>query len=703
MKRSRHILMSSVLSLIASQVIAQERPLSYSTYGTLGLIDMPTAQSAPDAEIATTLSYFAGSTRGTLSFQISPRLSGSFRYTKIDDWSRSTGEATFDRSFDLRYVLANEGRYHPAIAIGLQDFVGTGIYSAEYLVATKNLGTDLAITAGIGWGRLGSDRGFDNPFVVFGDQFETRPTSRNKRGGQIESARWFRGDAALFGGVSWAATDRLTLKAEVSSDDYVQERADGRELFDRDTPLNFGVDFEISDGAHLQGYYMHGSEFGVAATFRTNPRFPAVNGGAGSAPVPIRPRTAAASADLVTSDRIRSATQQQTAALLAADGMELEAMRVTARTATVHIRNMRYIGRAEAIGRTARILTQTLPMQISQFTIVPMENGIPLSAITLRRADLEELEFAPDGAWQSYVRADISDASSTLTETVYADDIYPRFRWSLSPFAEGSYFDPDGPVRLDFGLALQAQYDIAPGLILEGRVQQKLVGNRDESTRNDPSTLPRVRSDANIYARADTALRRLTLAKYGRPGPDLYGRVTFGYLETMFFGASAELLWKPVNSSLAFGVEVNEVRQREFDQGFELQDYQVTTGHGTLYYQFDNGLLAQVSAGRYLAGDWGSTLALDRTFGNGWRVGAYATFTDVPFDDFGEGSFDKGLRIRVPLQHYVGRPSTRVSSINIQPILRDGGARLNVNDRLYESLRTYHNPELRRGWGRFWR
>ena len=45
----------------------------------------------------------------------------------------------------------------------------------------------------------------------------------------------------------------------------------------------------------------------------------------------------------------------------------------------------------------------------------------------------------------------------------------------------------------------------------------------------------------------------------------------------------------------------------------------------------------KVDAGRYLAGDWGATFALDREFDNGWKVGAYFTLTDMPFDEFGEG------------------------------------------------------------------
>ena len=110
-----------------------------------------------------------------------------------------------------------------------------------------------------------------------------------------------------------------------------------------------------------------------------------------------------------------------------------------------------------------------------------------------------------------------------------------------------------------------------------------------------------------------------------------------------------------------------------------------------------------MDAGRYLAGDWGATLSLDREFRNGWKVGVFATFTDVSFDDFGEGSFDKGLRITVPLNWVSGQPSTDQYTTTIRPVTRDGGARLNVNGRLYDTVRGLQREDLRDGWGRFWR
>jgi hypothetical protein len=121
------------------------------------------------------------------------------------------------------------------------------------------------------------------------------------------------------------------------------------------------------------------------------------------------------------------------------------------------------------------------------------------------------------------------------------------------------------------------------------------------------------------------------------------------------------------------------------------------------YYDFGNGYHGQVDVGRYLAGDYGATFALDREFDNGWSVGAFFTLTDVSADDFGEGSFDKGLRVSIPIDWFFGTPTRTVSDNTIRSLSRDGGAKLDVEGRLYGIVRDAHRPELEQRWGRFWR
>lgn len=697
--------MLASVSLLQAQETAVDFTDSYNLYGTIGLIDLPTASSADDAELAATIGHFAGTTRTTLSFQITPRLSGSFRYSHIKNAPEIGGIGLYDRSFDLRYRLMDEGPVRPSVMIGLQDIVGTGVYAAEYIVSSKHLTPALMVTGGIGWGRLGSYNGFDNPLRALDDRFATRPGGTTGRGGQFETSKWFRGDAALFGGLSWQATDDLNIKAEYSSDAYARERSPQNDLFERNSPLNFGLSYALSENTALQAHYLYGAEFGAGLTFTLNPRKPVIIGGSGQRPTPVVPRqrqtgnAVAWTAQPDGQDILRDSMIR----LLEFEGMSLEAMALSPTSVTVLVRNKTYMAGAEAIGRTARILTRVMPASVEHFTIVPVVGGIRTVAVDLQRSDIEELEFAPDNAWKSFARAKLRDAAATDANTVLNPDLYQRLLWRIGPYFAATYFDPDSPIRGAVGLELAARYDIAPGVSISGNLQKRFFGNIGDGRESD-SVIQRVRTDGPLYAaEGDPALTQLVANYQFNVSPDYYARFTGGYLEAMYGGLSAEVLWKPVQSRLGIGAEINYAHQRDFDQLFGFQDYNVITGHASAYYAFANNFHGQIDVGRYLAGDFGTTVSLDREFENGWRVGAFATLTDVSFDEFGEGSFDKGLRFSIPLEHFFGRPSRDTNQFTLRPLTRDGGARLNVPNRLYETIRENHANDLRGSWGRFWR
>jgi len=158
-----------------------------------------------------------------------------------------------------------------------------------------------------------------------------------------------------------------------------------------------------------------------------------------------------------------------------------------------------------------------------------------------------------------------------------------------------------------------------------------------------------------------------------------------GALESMFAGVGGEWMYRPWHSRLALGIDVNQVRQRDFNQDFRLRDYKVNTGHATLYWDTGwNGVLAKFSVGQYLAGDKGATLDISRRFSNGVAIGAYATKTNVSSAEFGEGSFDKGIYISIPFDALLPRSSSFVANFNWVPVTRDGGAKLARRNTLYE-------------------
>ena len=703
---------------------------SKNMYGTPGgLIDMPTAEMAPDGELSTTISHFGGTTKTTMTFQILPRLTGSFRYSSLSDYRPGRGTPTaypngtyYDRSFDLRYQLVREGQYHPGIAIGLRDLIGTGLYSSEYVVATKTIGNRLRVTGGLGWGRLGS---FDS-FATTG----TRPGGVIGSGGVPTYNRWFKGPVAAFGGVSYQATDRLSFKAEYSTDAYDEELGAGQDpgarMFNRKSPWNFGVDYKASRAINLGAYYMYGSTFGVKATIATNLTTSPIPGGGETAPLPVavRPKFSARDLGWTTEPGKPAQVQADVVQAMATEGMAVEGFRLDGSRARVVLRNSRYDIEAQAAGRAARVLSRNLPASVEEFTIVQTYKGVPTGSVTMKRSDVEALENAP--ASQMLERVTFGSGLGAWDGISPLDGVYPRFNWSFGPYAKLSVFDPDNPLKADAGLKLTGDYFIAPGWVVSGAVSVTIVGNLDAPpsgrTGAGAGTLPVVRSDARQYSFGnDPRIEYLTVAKYGRLGENMYGRVTAGYLEAMYAGVSGEVLWKPVSSRLAFGAELNYVQPRDYDMGFGLRSRStfrtdpvtnITTfsgtipevnGHLSAYYDFGNGFHGQMDVGRYLAGDWGATVAIDREFGNGWRVGAYVTKTNVSASAFGEGSFDKGIRISLPLSWSVGTPTKKRNDVVIQSLTRDGGARLNVNGRLYEAVRDTHKPEMAKTWGRFWR
>lgn len=684
-------------------------------FGLPGLIEMPSTTVLPDGELQGTISSFAGITRYSVTFQITPRLTGAFRYLRLGNINFSGFEDYYDRAFDLHYQMLEETDYLPAVAIGLRDFVGTGIEAGEYVVASKTFlvpgqAGQVRISGGLGWGRLGSYNDIGAPFGEDRPEFTAGDT-----GGEIDSGQWFRGPAAPFAGLEWQPggnMERFRFKLEYSSDNYDLIAGD-LDQFDRKSPLNFGVEYEARDNVRLGLYSLYGSEVGALVTIANNPRRTEVPLRlAGPGPVTRRPDRAEApelwSSRWRASSRAPGAILDRLVPLLEEQGLILTGLSLpgtpeAANIAVVRVENEGFYTTAIAVGRIARAMAASFPASVETFQIILEDAGLPISQVTVRRSDLERLDGLPDRTPALAALTTVAQAPHSNEGVIQPEGFYPRSSLSLRPAVATSFFDPDSPLRFDLNLLLNGRIEPTRGLALEATLVQKLAGTIGDSPLSD-SALEPVRTLTPIYAdQNQPTLRRFTLSYVNKLPGDLYGRITAGYLERMFGGVSTELLWKPVNSRLALGSELNYVGQRDFDQRFGFQDYRVFTGHLSAYYEFGEGYHGQLDLGRYLAGDTGATITFAREFANGWRVGAFATFTDVSADDFGEGSFDKGIIFTIPNQVLSGNPGTGAQTRVIRPVLRDGGARLDIPGRLYERVRRGHTEAVFADWSRVWR
>ncbi len=101
--------------------------------------------------------------------------------------------------------------------------------------------------------------------------------------------------------------------------------------------------------------------------------------------------------------------------------------------------------------------------------------------------------------------------------------------------------------------------------------------------------------------------------------------------------------YRPLDASWALGVDVNYVKQRDWDNMMRFTDYSTPTGFVTAYWNPPtlNGVLMKLSVGQYLAKDKGATIDVAKRFDSGVAVGVWAAISNVSKDDYGEGGFSK--------------------------------------------------------------
>lgn len=362
--------------------------------------------------------------------------------------------------------------------------------------------------------------------------------------------------------------------------------------------------------------------------------------------------------------------------------------------------NGNYRTDAEAIGRLLRVLMTVAPNEIEKFRIVSSASGLPTIGTTFSRSDIERtLNLYGSGSDLlplSQIAA-VSGFDPLISD--YALDEFPSFGYSFGPGYRQSLFDPQQPYRFEIyadaraALALTRHWNIGVGL-------EYNIYNTFNITRASDSLLPHVRSDfANYYKKGINGISYLQTGYFDKLAPNVYGFVRAGLLESMYAGVGGEVLWQPDNRRWALAGALYAVQQRGFDRLFDLRHYKVITGHLGLYYNSPfEGLDFALFAGRYLAGDYGATLRVTRRFDSGVEIGIYATLTNVPFHIYGEGSFDKGFIIRIPLDTLLPVNTQREMQLDFTPLTRDGGQMVDNEFSIYDAVRRSSEGELLTHW-----
>jgi membrane-associated phospholipid phosphatase len=673
-------------------------------WGVVGLLQTPTARMHESGELAVSASRVYPYTNLNVFMQPADWLEAGFRYTDISnrDYGASISTQAYkDKSADVKLRLWSESADRPAAALGIRDVAGTGLFAGEYLVLSKRTGT-LDWSAGLGWGNVGGRGNIRNPLSAISPSFSTRPDATSPTGGSFPVRSWFHGPTALFGGVQWQTPwDRLLLKLEYDGNNYQHEGL-GNVLPQR-SPLNLGAVYKLNDVADLTLGFERGERLMLSLALHTDLKSLATPKLADPAPVPVQ-----AGAPRVAPAPDWSAT---VAAMMAQTGWSVT--RIVPRNTTLFVELERAEGPyfKERIDRATAVLHRDAPVDFDRFVFQTRANGLLLSEVVVDR----NAWIAPRLAWLAPSR---SPASVSLREPA-TNSGGGQAAWGqalpslgggsgglglLEPLEakfglgyQQSLGGPDAFVLYQVSAQEQLRYRISESTWMQGAVQLALFDNYDRFRYDAPSNLPRVRTYVREYLTTSRLqMPSLFMAHVGQLNNDQYYSTYAGYLESMYAGVGGEWLWRPHGSRLAFGVDLNAVEQRGFRQDFELLDprYRVMTGHATAYWDTPwDRVRVQASVGRYLAADVGATLQISRAFENGVEVGAYATKTNVTAAQFGEGSFDKGVFLKIPFDALLARSSPSSATILWQPLYRDGGARLNRPVSLYQMTST-RDPRL---------
>lgn len=681
--------------------IELEKPWHYTAndWGEIGLLQSPTARMRPAGDFSFTYSDVLPYIRGNVFLQPLDWFEIGFRYTDITNklygpQSLSGSQNYIDKSIDTKFRLHQETALTPQIALGLRDFVGTGLWSSEYFVASKHT-PHADWSLGIGWGYMAGSGSFANPLDILSSRFTTRSTATSSTGGLPSFGNYFTGPASIFGGVEYQTPwDPLRIKIEYDGNNYKQEPLG--EIINSNSRWNAGLVYEASSFADLTAGYERGNQFMFSINLHTNLKDLQMPKLSDPPLIPISntyPQNEAnwkiTSLDIETQTKWKVIQISQNKNILFID-----------------IANPHNVYWREYLDRAIRVLHRDTSFGIDYFVFRIHEEGLLVAEEHVDRGawltqhteqtppSLQELAIIPVAPLSTLSQNANSDhnlnAPSPQTHYISSVDSF-EFENGLN----FNYFlgGPNNFILYSLAPYEEVKYHINNTTWLQGTAQYNVLDNYNNFTYDAPSNLPRVRTYIREYVTTSRlTMPNLQLTTVKNIAPDQYLSFYAGYLEMMFGGVGSEWLYRPFDSQFALGVDINEVQQRNFNVGFGFMNYRVLTGLATLYW--DTGWQAvqtRLSMGRYLAGDVGATLDIAKQFKNGVKMGAYATKTNVTSAQFGEGSIDKGIYVNIPFDALLTRSTDLTAHFLWEPLLRDGGARLNRAVQLYDltSVRSH--------------
>lgn len=634
-----------------------------SNHGIEGVINTPTAYITEEGSLK--LNFYRGEPDRKLLLTASPFkwMQASLFYVDVTNrpYGGNFKQSYKDKGFNLKINLIEESTL-PSLSLGLNDFAGTGVYNSEYIVLSKT-SQKISYSLGLGWGDLSSGPTVNNPLIFFDEAFKSRGNLIKDLGGTPNPNVYFRGrHASFFGNLIFRHSNKLSYLLEI--DPTVSNKPNIIPYSKKKSDMSFGAYYKFNKNVHAKISYERGAEATFSLIFKRNYK------NLGNQPQYI-------SVPRIEENNTYSHLQR-----------------------ILELNNIGLVNVKEGDSSIKLEIKQNSYNDINlsnKYTILAIKD----SGVSDPNKDIEIIqsflgmnvyESIIDGQSQREIVKDSRTKNKEELDLKYlVTEKYPIFNSTLGIAPRLFIASREGFLYQGLFLNHASEIAFSEELIFSSNLRYSLSDNFNGLYIAPVDTYPEVvRSDVKKYLNQldnGITIGRLQFDYYNQVENNFF-QLTFGLLEDMFAGAIFEYLYFPQDSILGIGFESNYVKKRDYKGRFGLKKYNNKFSRiKFVLREPKNKIITTFSYGEYIAGDVGYTLQFDKRFNNGVKFGVFFSKTDVPPQLYGEGSFDKGIKLAIPF----GFGQNNISNWEWRPLTKDPAALIIRKNNLAELLERYRN------------
>ncbi|MBW2046734.1 MAG: YjbH domain-containing protein [Deltaproteobacteria bacterium] len=449
----------------------------------------------------------------------------------------------------------------------------------------------------------------------------------------------FTDKVGLFGGVELSLNPRINLMAEYNPIDYEKDKRSARGVPEgAKYPVDIGMRAKILPGINMGLSYQRGDTLGIMLHVQTELGKPILPQRANPPPQVEVDKRPFEKRDL------RKMVKEIYRAIHD-EGFSDVSVYTDGENLIAEFSNTRYLSYQKAAGRVLRILLLHAPSDAKKLTAIVKQKALPI---------------LPD---------------PTKLKAFFSGDRGFSYRPGIKPEFQTYLNDPSGFFKFRVGMKPYAVADLWKGAQGYARYDIPFYSNIRSSNVPVPGA---VASDSWKYMGRSFSFDRLMIDQTLRLSKRVFGRLSFGYFESMFAGAGGEVLGFFGDGNIALGLESDLVRKREPKTQFNLTDLRAHTLLASGYYRSPGlGTTLEVQYGRFLAGDVGWLLTLSREYDTGVIIGAWYSKTSTEnLTEYNRGYNDKGVFLSLPARIFLTHDSTERYYYALRPWTRDVAAKV---------------------------